>query len=108
MHIRSIFIQGLLLMPPETIPNKLDMLKKPLADIHHIAKEINIDISSLAFLCIKKLMPNAKIIVGLDDINQARKLLDINKKLVTDHDLDEVIKYGRKNHNKYWDPRNWK
>ena len=108
IHIRSIFIQGLLLMKPESIPQKLDILRKPLANIHRIAHEINIDITTLAFLCIKKLMPTAKVIIGLDDINQAHKLLNINNKLVSEHDLDEVIKFGLKNQNKYWDPRNWK
>jgi aryl-alcohol dehydrogenase-like predicted oxidoreductase len=108
IHIRSIFIQGLLLMRPEDIPQKLDALKKPLYYIHNFAKEIKIDVASLAILCVKKLMPNAKIVVGLDSIVQVQNLLNIDNNTMIDSDIEEIIKFGKMNFNRLWDPSNWK
>jgi len=107
IHIRSVFIQGLLLMQPEKIPQKLDILKKPLYYIRNFANELNIDIKSLAILCVKKLMPNAKIVIGLDNITQAKNLLNIENDTISNTDIEEIIRFGRKNYNKLWDPRNW-
>ena len=107
IHIRSIFIQGLLLMKQSDIPKKLDELKKPLYYLHNYAKEMNIDIASLAILCVKKLMPKAKIIIGLDNIDQIKDLTKIEDKVIKNSDIDEIISFGQKYKNKLWDPRNW-
>ena len=108
VHIRSIFNQGLLLMKYENIPNKLESLKKPLYYLHNFAKEINIDLPSLAILCVKKILPNAKIIIGLDNINHVEDLKSIEKKFVKNTDIEEILKFGKKNYNALWDPRTWK
>ena len=108
IHIRSIFIQGLLLMQPEEIPKELESLKKPLYYINNFAKEMSIDISVLAILCIKKIMPDAKIIIGLDSIEQVKSLLNLENNTIKNSDIEEIIKFGKKNYNKLWDPRNWK
>ena len=108
IHIRSIFIQGLLLMEYNNIPQKLDELKKPLYYLQNYAREMNIDVASLAILCVKKLMPEAKIIIGLDNIDQVKHLSKIENKIIKNSDIDEIISFGKKNKNKLWDPRNWK
>ena len=107
IHIRSIFIQGLLLMEQNNIPQKLDELKKPLYYLHNYANQMNIDIASLAILCVKKLMPEAKIVIGLDNIDQVKNLSEIENKVINNSDIDEIINFGKKNKNKLWDPRNW-
>ena len=90
IHIRSIFIQGLLLMQPEEIPKELESLKKPLYYINNFAKEMNIDISVLAILCIKKIMPDAKIVIGLDSIEQVKSLLNLEKKIIISYGIQEI------------------
>ena len=95
-------------MKHENIPNKLESLKKPLYYLHNFAKEINIDLPSLAILCVKKILPNAKIIIGLDNIDHDRNLRDIEKKSVKNADIEEILKFGKKNYSKLWDPRAWK
>ena len=52
-------------------------------------------------------MPNAKIVIGLDNITQAKNLLNIENDTISNTDIEEIIRFGRKNYNKLWDPRNW-
>ena len=107
IHIRSIFIQGLLLMNPKTIPKKLEDAKKGITYFQNIANEINVDVTHLAILCIKYLLPKSNIIIGLDNTKQLKNIMKINDCYITSADLKEVLKKGRKFSNKIWDPRYW-
>ena len=107
IHIRSIFVQGLLFMQPNRIPKNLGTLIKPINYIQNFAKEINIDISILCILCVKKLMPKAKLVIGFENISQVSNFLKNQEKSVNNSDLEEIIKFGKKNSHKLWDPRNW-
>ena len=108
IHIRSIFVQGLLLMETKNIPKKFHDLLKPINYLQNIAQEIKIDISILCIQCIKKLMPNAKLVIGFDNISQVSQLIRNSKKIADNSDIKEIIKFGKDNHHKLWDPRNWK
>ena len=94
-------------MPPNLIPKKLNSGKKALLHFHNLAKDLNIEKSHLAILCINKILPNAKIIIGIDNIEQLRNILEININKVSQSDLEEIINIGKKYSNKIWDPRNW-
>tara|TARA_B100001540_G_C15699674_1_gene593245 strand:+ start:209 stop:1096 length:888 start_codon:yes stop_codon:yes gene_type:complete len=107
IHIRSIFVQGLLFMNPNRIPRNLSVLTKPINYIQNIAKEIDVDISIICILCIKKLMPEAKLVIGFENISQVSDFLKNQTKSVSNADLEEIIKFGKKNSHKLWDPRNW-
>ena len=108
VQIRSIFIQGLLLMDIKDISLDFEELRKPLYCFHNYAKELNTNSFILAILCVKKKFPEAKLVLGFDNIKQFSALNNIEKHKISDSDLNEVIKYGKKNNNKLWDPRNWK
>jgi len=108
IQIRSIFVQGLILMHPKEIPQHLENTKCAIEFFHNIAKEINVDKSHLAILMINKLCPDAKIIIGIDNINQLKNLITINKSKIKNTDVIEILKYTKKQNNKNWDPRNWK
>jgi hypothetical protein len=61
----------------------------------------------LAILCINYLLPNAKIIIGIDNTAQIKDLLSINKSKIRDSDIQEILKVCRSYSGKHWDPRNW-
>ncbi len=107
IQIRSIFIQGLLLMEPNMIPAKLNDLKEALMSYNNIAKELNVKKSNLAIQCIHQLIPNAKIVIGFDNIRQVKEILEIDKNIISKSDITEVLKLGKNNFNELWDPRNW-
>lgn len=107
IQIRSIFVQGLILMKPRTIPKYLEKIKHPIEVFHNIAKEINVDKSHLAIILIHKLCPSANIIIGIDNIKQLKDLITINNTKIKNTDVIEILKYTKKQNNKNWDPRNW-
>ncbi len=107
VHVRSIFIQGLLLMEMKDIPPKFSEIKKPLSDYKNLALELNISVSELAILCVKKILPQAKLVLGFDNITQLSSLENIDNLNISDSDIEAVIKLGNKNKNKLWDPRYW-
>jgi hypothetical protein len=53
-------------------------------------------------------LPNAKIIIGLDNIDHVNNLKNIENKSVKNTDIEEILKFGKKNYNTLWDPRTWK
>jgi len=107
IHLRSVFLQGLLLMNPELIPTKLEKTKKGIIHFHNIAKELKINNSHLAIICIKFLLPEAKIIIGLDNIEQLKNLNNIDNINYKPTDILEVLKIAKSYSSKIWDTRNW-
>jgi aryl-alcohol dehydrogenase-like predicted oxidoreductase len=107
VQVRSIFIQGLLLMEPSKIPNKFDQIKKGLIHFANISKELKIDKKYLAIKCVKYLLPQAQVILGFDTINQIQSLLNVGNEDIKESDVKEILKVGRSYDNKLWDPRTW-
>jgi len=107
VQIRSIFIQGLLLMEPSKIPNKFNEIKKGLIHFNNISNELKIDKTFLAIKCVKTLLPQAQIVLGFDAIKQIKNILHIDNKHIRESDINEILKIGRSYYNKLWDPRIW-
>lgn len=107
VQIRSIFVQGLLLMNVDEISPSLEDIKKPLYYFHNLARELNTSSFELAILCVKQIFPKAKLVLGFDNIEQLSTLDNIENSKVNATDLKEVIKFGKKYRNKLWDPRYW-
>ena len=107
VQIRSIFIQGLLLMDPSIIPKKFDELKKGIIHFNNISNDLKVDKKQLAIKCIEALVPGAKIIIGLDNIAQLKDLIELNNSNIKKSDIKEVLKICNNYDNKLWDPRIW-
>lgn len=70
IHVRSIYLQGLLLMDINSLPNALETLIKPLQEIQQIAKEEN---CSVAQLCLAYALYHNQIegvVIGLENPEQ--------------------------------------
>ena len=107
IHVRSIFLQGLLLMDPKLIPSHLEKTKIGVTHFQNIAKDLKINKTHLAIICIKYLLPKAKIIIGLDNIDQLREILKIDQSNYNESDVKEIIKIGQKYSGNIWDTRKW-
>ena len=107
IHIRSIFIQGLLLIEPSKIPSSLQETKKGVLFFNNIAKELKIDKLQLALLCAHYMLPKAKLIIGVDDTEQFKKIISDENIYYNKADIMEVLKMGEKYSSKIWDTRNW-
>ena len=107
VQIRSVFVQGLILMDIANIPNKFDEIKNGLNHFDNIARELNIDKAYLAIQCIKFLIPNSKIVIGFDNIKQLDSIIKLSNKKIKESDLKEILKIGKKYDNSLWDTRIW-
>lgn len=101
IYIRSIFLQGLLLMKPEELSRNMSDAKKVLEEIRAIAVEKKVTIRHLALGYIKASKPKAKLIIGVEQVSQLNGIInDANIELPLEtlqeilnkfHDVDEKI-----------------
>jgi len=71
--IRSVFLQGLLLMDIENIPNNLSSAKRYIKDIDFLSRELNLSKNELALNFVDSIAKDSLILFGCDDINQAKE-----------------------------------
>jgi len=107
VHIRSIFIQGLLLMNQNYVPKHLEQAKKGLVFYQNIANELKINKTHLAIMCMKYLLPKSKIVIGIDNISHINDLLKIEKSDFNKSDIKEILKMSTKYSGEIWDTRKW-
>lgn len=70
IHARSIYLQGLLLMEERNIPSYLIESINLIKKLGHLAREISLTPSQLAFLYIRDMKEVHKMIVGCETLNQ--------------------------------------
>jgi len=107
IHVRSIFLQGLLLLEPNKIPSHLSETKKGIIYFNNVAKELKINKIHLALLCVHHLLPKGKLIIGIDNIEQLKEIINVENIYYKKTDIIEVLKIGRKYSSEPWDTRNW-
>lgn len=83
VYIRSIFLQGLLLMKAEDVPSKLALVKPSLNKIDMLCEQYGYSRQKIALLYIKAKYPKAKIIIGAETIAQLQQNLNIWKDIST-------------------------
>jgi aryl-alcohol dehydrogenase-like predicted oxidoreductase len=83
VYIRSVFLQGLLLMSPAEVPAGLDLIKPALANIDKLCAQYGFSRQKMALLYIKRKYPKAKIIIGAETPEQLEQNLNIWEDLQT-------------------------
>jgi len=74
LYIRSVFLQGLLLMDPEQFPVKMNNLARPILErFQSFAKGLNLTRQEVALGYVKMQFPEAKIIFGAEAISQIKE-----------------------------------
>jgi aryl-alcohol dehydrogenase-like predicted oxidoreductase len=76
VYIRSVFLQGLLLMPPDEIPGPMLFAKPVVEKVHSLAKILNLSMGELALGYMKHAIPDAKIIFGAETVAQVKENCD--------------------------------
>jgi aryl-alcohol dehydrogenase-like predicted oxidoreductase len=66
VDIRSIFLQGLLLMDPKTLPNRVRHCQPNLVELHKTAKEAQCSVKALALSYIRHQFPQCRYVIGVD------------------------------------------
>lgn len=70
IYIRSVFLQGLILMNLEDLPSRLSSVRYILEKINALAIELGLTRQELALGYLKIRMPQAKLIIGVDTAQQ--------------------------------------
>lgn len=70
IYVRSVFLQGLILMPPEELPVRLSSGRQILEKLDVLASELGLSRQELALGYLKARMPQAKLIIGVDTAQQ--------------------------------------
>ena len=76
INIRSIFLQGLLLMPIEAIPKRLSESSKSINDLEVYSKKESVTRIDLCIAYAKSISWASKIVVGVESISQLRSIFD--------------------------------
>ena len=76
VYVRSVFLQGLLLMDRDKLPISMKFAKPVLKELCQFSKEVNLTRHELALGYVKKAYPNAKILFGSETATQ----VETNKK----------------------------
>lgn len=108
IHIRSVFLQGLFFMDPDSLPEKLKPLKSTLLEIIRLCIENNLTISQLLLSYVNHHPLINKIVVG---VASAKQLLENIRDITTErlsNDLLDQIKLITVADGALLNPVNWK
>lgn len=80
LYIRSVFLQGLILMRPEEIPEKLNFARPVVEKIDMLSRDFNLSRSEIALGYLKTQMPNAHVMFGAETPIQVKNNTDAFQK----------------------------
>lgn len=93
IFIRSIYLQGLILMNLENVPFYLENAKKYLIKVEEIANRLNITKNQLALSFVNQLASESILLFGCDTLVQARENIDnYNNLTFIDEEIIEELK----------------
>ncbi len=81
IHVRSVFLQGLIFLSPDNFPSDFNILRSKLSDLIDISLENNLTLLEL-FLGFAITTPGiSKVIVGIDSLSQFKEILSALSKV---------------------------
>jgi len=75
-YVRSIFLQGLFFLPPDSLPEHLKAASPALATLTELSREVGLDISEICIGYMKNSLSQARLVFGSESPSQVRKNLD--------------------------------
>jgi aryl-alcohol dehydrogenase-like predicted oxidoreductase len=76
IHIRSIFLQGALLMDPDRIPERVEHLRSLVRQFRALATSLDMTPHALAIQFVKHAYPCASVLIGVETSDQVRANCD--------------------------------
>lgn len=89
IYIRSVFLQGLVLMSLKDLPENMSFAKPALNKINKLSLDLNLTKQELAIAYIMNAYPDAKILLGIDNLEQIMMNIEIFQR---DYSIDIVTK----------------
>lgn len=88
IHIRSIFLQGLFFQKPENLPIHFYPITKKLQQLQQYAINCELSLAHLLMLAVLHIYPDAKLVLGVDSLNNLKQNLEVQQYLSSDIDYD--------------------
>jgi aryl-alcohol dehydrogenase-like predicted oxidoreductase len=92
LFIRSVYLQGLLLMDEDKVPSYLDHVKPFLSQLKHLAKGLNITRNQLALAYVDQVATDSIVLFGCDTLQQAQENIRNYNTLpsLSDHTIETI------------------
>lgn len=107
LHVRSVFAQGMLLMPASVIPQALCEARPAVTRFQALAKEAGVEIAALAIACARRLLPSAELVLGAESVAQVQALTAAARAPVETALIDAALALGQSAPPALFDPRHW-
>lgn len=109
IFIRSVYLQGVILMNSNDVPSSLEKVKPYLSILDIVCKDLNISRNELALSFVNNTAPDSILLFGCDDLSQAKENIHNFNNLI---DLDsKVINYLQEEFSsideKIYNPTKW-
>lgn len=109
IFIRSVYLQGLILMETDNLPKNLENAKPYIDDIEKICQDMQMSRNELALSFVNSLAPDSVILFGCDNLNQAKENISnfkcFNK--LNDDVIEYLLKQFRSVDEKIFNPTKW-
>jgi len=109
IFIRSVYLQGLLLMDIDSIPSHLEVAKKYLQNLEDITIKLNITKNELALSFVDQIADSGVLLFGCDNPNQAKQNIEnYNNLKLLDKNILKLLDENVKNIDEYiYNPSKW-
>ncbi|MBT5307140.1 MAG: aldo/keto reductase [Candidatus Scalindua sp.] len=84
IYIRSVYLQGLILMSPDELPEKMEFARSTLEKLVSISQEFGMSRQEIALSYLKMVMPKAQIIFGAETPGQVKENVACWRKILPD------------------------
>lgn len=109
VHARSVFLQGLLMLPADGVPHSLSEVKRPLELLKNLAVKIKLTPAQLALLFVRDLKEIGRVIVGCESLEQLKDNINTMKMPKIDSYIKAEISKSFVNIPEYiLDPSKWR
>lgn len=92
IHSRSAFIQGLISMKEDDVPEFLNKARPIISKIDKLCEKNNISRIELAISFVKRQSAISRLVFGVDNLSQLKEDIDLFKKNISDKLIDEISK----------------
>ena len=106
IHVRSVFLQGLYFLNPDSLPKNLIEFRNPLIELIRISDKYSLTILELALAFVSQNKTIDFYVLGVETSNQLQEIIRAKKRKIPLEALDELKTLKLKNYN-LLNPSNW-
>jgi aryl-alcohol dehydrogenase-like predicted oxidoreductase len=107
IHVRSVFLQGLFFMNPNSLPKKLESLSSVLNELDNISQKLETNIGSLALNFVAQNTNIDAVVLGVESTKQLRNNLRMLESYLNFVSVRNQIDLIRVDNEELLNPANW-